>query len=81
MSQPDSQPELTSWTEIGERTGLSSVHAKRIGDRALAKLRHALSATHQSEDWLREEFNLATVSEERYLALFLLSLAELKADD
>ena len=68
------------WSEVGARVGLSRLQAKRMGDAALAKLGRALQAACLDKDWLRHEFNVTGLNEERYLAIVLLSIADRKTN-
>ena len=80
MPLPDTTAPLLPWTEVGARVGLSGLQAKRIGDRALVKLGHALQEACLDRDWMRNEFGVCDLDEERYLAILLLSIAERKTD-
>jgi hypothetical protein len=72
---------LLPWNEVGARTGLTRIQAKKIGDEALAKIGRALKEACLDKDWLRNEFDVCGLDEERYLSILLLSIAERKTDD
>lgn len=78
MSDARTDPTLMPWEEVGKRVGLSKLQAQRIGDKAIKKLHRALQAACLDEEWLYNEFNILDMDEERYLALFLFSVAEIK---